>query len=73
MFCGEAARKKESIKRGAISAPKLYYFDAGIVNYLLKRNIMTQGTDDFEHAFEHLLMQEIIAYLGYNYLDEKIK
>ena len=58
-------------KRRAISAPKFYYFDVGIVNYLLKRNTMTQGSDDFGHAFEHLLMQEIIAYLGYNYLDEK--
>jgi len=58
-------------KRRAISAPKFYYFDVGIVNYLLKRNAMTQGTDAFGHAFEHLLMQEIIAYLGYNYLDEK--
>jgi predicted AAA+ superfamily ATPase len=58
-------------KRRAISAPKFYYFDVGIVNYLLKRNTMTQGTDAFGHAFEHLLMQEIIAYLGYNYLDEK--
>jgi len=59
-------------KRRAISAPKFYYFDVGIVNYLLKRNTMTQGTDAFGHAFEHLLMQEIIAYLGYNYLDEKL-
>jgi len=59
-------------KRRAISAPKFYYFDVGIVNYLLKRNAMTQGADAFGHAFEHLLMQEIIAYLGYNYLDEKL-
>ncbi len=58
-------------KRRAISAPKFYYFDVGIVNYLLKRNTMEQGTEAFGHAFEHLLMQEIIAYLGYNYLDEK--
>jgi len=58
-------------KRRAISAPKFYYFDVGIVNYLLKRNAMAQGTEAFGHAFEHLLMQEIIAYLGYNYLDEK--
>jgi len=58
-------------KRRAISAPKFYYFDVGIVNYLLKRNAIAQGTDAFGRAFEHLLMQEIIAYLGYNYLDEK--
>ena len=58
-------------KRRAISAPKFYYFDVGIVNYLLKRNTMARGTEAFGHAFEHLIMQEIIAYLGYNYLDEK--
>jgi predicted AAA+ superfamily ATPase len=60
-----------TIKRRSISAPKFYYFDVGIVNYLLKRNTIAQGTEAFGHAFEHLLMQEIIAYLGYNYLDEK--
>ena len=58
-------------KRRAISAPKFYYFDIGIVNYLLKRSNIAQGTEAFGHAFEHLIMQEIIAYLGYNYLDEK--
>jgi predicted AAA+ superfamily ATPase len=58
-------------KRRAITAPKFYYFDVGIVNYLLKRNNIVQGTDDFGRAFEHLMMQEIIAYLGYNHLGEK--
>ena len=59
-------------KRRAISAPKFYYFDVGIVNYLLKRSNMAQGTDAFGHAFEHLIMQEIIAYIGYNYSEEKV-
>jgi len=61
-----------STKRRAIAAPKFYYFDVGIVNYLLKRNKMQQGTVDFGHAFEHLIIQEIIAYLGYHYSDEKL-
>ena len=65
---GFAATKK----RRAIVAPKFYYFDVGIVNYLLKRNNLSQGTDDYGKAFEHFLMQEIIAYIGYNFLDEKI-
>jgi predicted AAA+ superfamily ATPase len=59
-------------KRRAIVAPKFYYFDVGIVNYLLKRKKMVQGSDEFGRAFEHLMMQEIIAYLGYNYSDEKL-
>jgi predicted AAA+ superfamily ATPase len=59
-------------KRRAISAPKFYYFDVGIANYLLQRYNMAQGTEAFGHAFEHLIMQEIIAYLGYHYSDEKL-
>jgi len=59
-------------KRRAISAPKFYYFDVGIANYLLKRTNIVQGTEAFGHAFEHLIIQEIIAYLGYNNFDEKL-
>ncbi|MDR1919638.1 MAG: AAA family ATPase [Tannerellaceae bacterium] len=59
-------------KRRAILAPKFYYFDVGVVNYLLKRKQMEQGTEAFGHAFEHLLMQEIIARLGYSLSDEKL-
>jgi predicted AAA+ superfamily ATPase len=59
-------------KRRAILAHKFYYFDVGIANYLLKRKNIEQGTDTFGHVLEHLLMQEIIAYLGYNFSDEKL-
>jgi len=59
-------------KRRSISAPKFYYFDVGIVNYLLKRNKMAQGTEAFGHAFEHFIIQEIIAYLGYNFSNDKL-
>ena len=59
-------------KRKTIAAPKFYFFDVGIVNYLLKRKNITQGTEVFGHAFEQLIMQEIIAYLGYNLSTEKI-
>lgn len=61
-----------SKKRAAIAAPKFYYFDIGIVNYLLKRKHLAQGTDEFGHAFEHLLLQEIMAYLGYHFSEEKL-
>jgi predicted AAA+ superfamily ATPase len=59
-------------KRIAILAPKFYYFDVGIVNYLQKRKKMEQGTEVFGHAFEQLLMQEIIAYLGYHFSEERV-
>jgi predicted AAA+ superfamily ATPase len=62
----------QSKKRIAIVAPKFYYFDVGITNYLLKRKNLQAGTADFGHAFEHLIIQEIIAYLGYSFLEDKL-
>jgi predicted AAA+ superfamily ATPase len=59
-------------KRRAIAAPKFYYFDVGIVNYLLKRENINQGTESFGHALEHLIIQELIAYLGYSFSNEKL-
>lgn len=60
------------IKRKLVQAPRFYYFDVGIVNYLLGRVSLKRGTDEFGHAFEHLVIQEIIAYLGYNESSEKL-
>lgn len=59
-------------KRRVTKAPRFYYFDVGIVNYLLNRSGLVRGTIDFGHAFEHLVIQEIIAYLGYTHSREKI-
>lgn len=61
-----------SKKRRAIGAPKFYYFDVGVANYLLHRNNLKPGSADFGHAFEHFLIQELIAYLGYHYSNEKL-
>lgn len=52
-------------KRRAILSPKFYYFDVGVANYLSNRKNIIQGTDAFGHAFEHLIIQELIAYLSY--------
>lgn len=60
------------IKRKLVQAPRFYYFDVGIVNYLLGRVSLKRGTDEFGHAFEHLVIQEIIAYLGYKESSEKL-
>lgn len=59
-------------KRRVTKAPRFYYFDVGIVNYLLNRSDLVRGTIDYGHAFEHLVVQEIIAYLGYTHSREKI-
>lgn len=60
------------IKRKLVQAPRFYYFDVGIVNYLLGRTNLKRGTDEFGHAFEHLVIQEIVAYLGYTESNEKL-
>lgn len=54
------------MKRKLRQSPKFYYFDVAIVNYLRNRKGLLPGSADFGHAFEHLMMQELIAYLGYN-------
>lgn len=60
------------IKRKLVQAPRFYYFDVGIANYLMGRTNLKRGTDEFGHAFEHLVIQELIAYLGYSESNEKL-
>ena len=57
---------RKVVKRRILQAPKFYYFDVGLANYLVGRYSLKRGTDDYGHAFEHLILQEIIAYKGYN-------
>jgi predicted AAA+ superfamily ATPase len=57
---------RKTVKRRLIQAPRFYYFDVGIVNYLLNRKNLLPGSADFGHAFEHFVIQELIAYIGYS-------
>lgn len=57
---------RKTIKRKLVQAPRFYYFDVGLTNYLLGRNSLKRGTVEYGHAFEHLVVQEIIAYHGYS-------
>ncbi|MCR5849270.1 MAG: AAA family ATPase [Bacteroidaceae bacterium] len=59
-------------KRKALSTPKFYLFDVGVANYLRHCRNLTPGSDDFEHAFEHFIIQELIAYIGYNHVEERL-
>ena len=59
-------------KRTALQARKFYLFDVGIANYLQKRTYMLPGSDDFGKAFEHLIFQEVIAYLSYSEKDKEL-
>ena len=56
---------RKEIKRKIVQAPRFYYFDVGLANYLMGHHSLKRGTDDYGHAFEHFVMQEIIAYKGY--------
>ena len=55
------------IQRRLIKAPKFYFFDIGIVNHLCHRQSLRPGSADFGHAFEHFIIQELTAYLGYTH------
>lgn len=59
-------------KRKLVSAPRFYYFDVGVANYLLHRRNMTRGSVEYGHAFEHLIIQELIAYIGYTHNELKL-
>lgn len=54
-----------AMKRRVTQAPKFYYFDVGIANHLLHRETLVRGTPEYGHAFEHLIIQEIRAWLSY--------
>jgi predicted AAA+ superfamily ATPase len=59
-------------KRRVITAPKFYFFDIGIVNYLLKRGRIDFGSELFGNAFEHFIYNELYAHSGYSGKDYPI-
>jgi uncharacterized protein len=59
-------------KRRVILAPKFYFFDVGIANYLLKRGKIEMGSEAFGHTFEHFIYQEIYAHSNYSCLNYPI-
>lgn len=60
------------MQRRLVQAPRFYYFDIGIVNHLLHRKELVRGTVDYGHAFEHLVIQELVAWLHYTHSEEKM-
>ena len=62
-FCLPAYVKE--VKRRVQQSPKFYFFDVAIPNHLLHRVPLVQGTDVYGHALEHLIIQELRAYLSY--------
>lgn len=62
----------KTTKRRVVQAPKFYYFDVGVANHLLHRHELVRGTQEYGHAFEHFVMQELIAYIGYTHHEHKL-
>jgi uncharacterized protein len=59
-------------KRRTIQAPKFYFFDVGIANYLLGRKSIELQSINFGHAFEHFIFQELWCYSKYSGKNFKI-
>jgi len=60
------------VKRRLVQSPKFYFFDIGVVNYLLHHKEVVRGTPEYGHAFEHFVIQELMAYIGYTRSKEKL-
>lgn len=52
-------------KRRVIAAPKFYFSDVGVVNYLAKRGAMQPGGELFGKAFENWVLHELRACNAY--------
>ncbi len=55
----------KTVKRRLVNAPRFFYFDVGIANYLTHRKNLLPGSVDFGHSLEHFVIQEIRAYIEY--------
>ena len=62
----------KTLQRRLVQAPRFYYFDVGVANYLLHRKELVRGTPDYGHAFEHLVVQELMAYMHYSHSEERL-
>lgn len=53
-------------KRRVIQAPRFYFFDVGLANFLLKRSAIMPRSENFGRAFEHFIYQELAAHSRYS-------
>jgi predicted AAA+ superfamily ATPase len=53
-------------KRRVIGAPKFYFADVGVVNYLARRGTLQQGSELFGKAFENWVFHELSAHNSYS-------
>jgi uncharacterized protein len=53
-------------KRRVIAAPKFYFRDVGVVNYLARRGDLQPGSELYGKAFENWVFHELSAYNAYS-------
>jgi predicted AAA+ superfamily ATPase len=53
-------------KRRVIGAPKFYFSDVGVVNFLAKRGRLEAGSELYGKAFENWLFHELRSYAAYS-------
>ncbi len=53
-------------KRRVVQAPRFYFFDLGLANFLLKRGPVSPRSEAFGKAFEHFIYQELAAHSHYS-------
>jgi predicted AAA+ superfamily ATPase len=61
-----------SVRRRAILTPKFYFFDCGIPNTLLRRQLSPR-TPEFGKAFEQFLVLETLAAMHYDHRIEDVR
>lgn len=68
LLAGFVPAYKQRPNRRVIESPKFYFFDVGLVNFLLQRGMISAGGELFGRAFEHFVYQEIAAHRSYSQL-----
>jgi predicted AAA+ superfamily ATPase len=54
-----------SVKRKAMTTPKFYFFDMGVVKSLRRLESISEASQDFGDFFEHFLFLEMRAWIDY--------
>ncbi len=57
---------RKRLKRRTIQAPKFYFSDVGVVNFLSKRGHLESGSELFGKAFENWVYHELKTYNAYS-------
>ena len=63
---------RQRLRRKPNTRSKYYFFDSGIVSFLLGRTELRQGTPEFALAFETWLMHELSSWIDYQDIEQRL-